>query len=483
MIVLPKESAIDRTNSAMAPAAGAFAEIEALLGDRLSTSVALRERHGQDESYHPAHLPDAVAFPTSTEEVSSIASICTRYRIPIIPFGAGTSLEGNIAALKGGVCIDLGGMNRIIAVNVDDMDMRVEAGVTRKQVNTHIKDTGLFFPVDPGADATIGGMASTCASGTTTVRYGTMRDNVLGLSVVLPDGRVVQTGTRARKSAAGYDLTRLFVGAEGTLGIITEVQLRLQSVPQAITAAVCPFPTLEGAVTAVIQTIHMGIPVARIELLDEIEMRAVNRFSNLAYPEQPTLFFEFHGSEASAAEQAELVGEITRSQGASEFQWATRTEDRNRLWQARHDALYAARALRAGAKVMITDVCVPISKLTACILETRADIDASGLTAPIVGHVGDGNFHVLIVIMPDDILEVERAMGLNDRLVGRALSAGGTCTGEHGIGYGKIGYLEREQAGGIDLMHSIKRAIDPYCIMNPGKIFRPASGAPDARNT
>ena len=452
----------------------AIGEIKAALGERASTSAALRERHGQDESYHPPSPPDAVAFPDTTAEVSRIAAICSRYRVPMIPFGAGTSLEGNVAALHGGVSIDLTGMNRILEVNTDDMDMRVEAGVTRKQLNNQLKDTGLFFPIDPGADATIGGMAATRASGTTTVRYGTMRDNVLGLTVVLSDGRIIRTGSRARKSAAGYDLTHLFVGAEGTLGIITEIQLRLHSVPPAITSAVCAFPTLDNAVNTVIQTIHMGIPVARIELLDELEMRAVNLFSKLSYPERPTLFFEFHGSEAGATEQAEMVGEIARDQGASEFQWANRPEDRNRLWQARHDALYAARALRPGAKVMITDVCVPISKLARCILETRADIDASGLIAPIVGHVGDGNFHVLIIVMPDDPAEVTRATALNDRLVARALDAGGTCTGEHGVGYGKIRYLEGEQSSAIGTMIAIKKSLDPFNLMNPGKIFRSA---------
>ncbi len=464
-----------------APAAGspetshieaAIAELKVLLGDRVSTVAAVRERHGQDESWHPPHPPHAVVFAGSTDEVSRIAKICTRHSAPMIPFGAGTSLEGNIAALHGGVCIDLGGMNRVIEVNTQDMDVRVEAGVTRKQLNAHVKDSGLFFPVDPGADATIGGMAATRASGTTTVRYGTMRDNVLGLTVILADGNVVRVGTRARKSAAGFDLTRLLIGSEGTLGIITEVQLRLYSIPEAITAAICSFPTLENAVAAVIQTIHMGIPVARIELLDALEMRAVNLFSRLDYPERPTLFFEFHGSPAGAAEQAETVGEIVRDQGVANFQWAIRPEDRNRLWEARHNALYAARALRAGAKVMITDVCVPISALARCILDTRTDIDASRLVAPIVGHVGDGNFHVLIVVMPDDTDEIGRAMALNDRLVARALAAGGTCTGEHGVGYGKIDYLQQEQGEAIALMRAIKQALDPHGLMNPGKVFR-----------
>lgn len=454
-----------------ASVAAALHELKEQFGDRLSTAAALRERHGQDESYHPAHPPDAVVFVNNTQEVAAVAALCTRHRVPIIPFGAGTSLEGNIAALQGGVCIDLGGMNRILEVNTDDMDARVEAGVTRLQLAAHIRDSGLFFPVDPGADATLGGMAATRASGTTTVRYGTMRDNVLGLTVVLSDGRILTTGTRARKSSAGYDLTRLMVGSEGTLGIITEVHLRLHSAPQAVTAAVCSFPSLGAAVATAAQTIQMGIPVARIEFLDELEMRAVNAYSKLSYPEQATLFFEFHGSEHSAAEQAETVAAIAAENGAGRFDWASKPEDRSRLWKARHDALYAAMGLRPGSRAMITDVCVPISRLAECVLETRADIDQSGAVAPIVGHVGDGNFHVLILVMPGDAAETERAAALNDRLVMRALAMGGTCTGEHGIGSGKIAYLQREQGGAIPVMRAIKQALDPFGLMNPGKIF------------
>lgn len=451
----------------------ALQELRTLFAERFSTAAALRERHGQDESYHRGHPPDAVVFARTTAEVAAAVAICARHRVPIIPFGVGTSLEGNIAALQGGVCIDLAGMNRVLEVNTDDMDARVEAGVTRKQLAAHIKDTGLFFPVDPGADATLGGMAATRASGTTTVRYGTMRDNVLDLAVVLPDGSIISTGTRARKSSAGYDLTRLFIGSEGTLGIITEVHLRLHSVPQAVTAAVCSFPSLKAAVATAAQTIQLGIPVARVEFLDELEMRAVNAFAKLSYPVQPTLFFEFHGSRQSTAEQAEMVAAIARENGASRFEWADKPEDRSRLWKARHDALYAAMALRPGSRAMITDVCVPMSRLTECVLETRADIDCSELVAPIVGHVGDGNFHVLILVMPDDAAEIERAAALNDRLVKRALAMGGTCTGEHGIGFGKIGYLECERGGGIVVMRAIKRALDPHELMNPGKIFCP----------
>ncbi len=449
----------------------ALDELRSLLGERVTTAAALRERHGKDESYHPGHPPDAVIFPSSTDETARAAAICARHRIPIIPFGAGTCLEGNIAALEGGVCFDLSAMKRVLELNAEDMDARVEAGVTRSELAAQLKDTGLFFPVDPGADATLGGMAATRASGTTTVRYGSMRENVLGLTVVLADGCVIRTGTRARKSAAGYDLTRLFVGSEGTLGIITEVQLRLYGAPQAVSAAVCPFPTLEAAVVTVAQTMQLGVPVARIELLDELEMRAVNAFSRLSYPEQPTLFFEFHGSAAGTSEQAETVAAIARENGAGRFEWAQKPEERSRLWKARHEALYAAMALRPGSRAMITDACVPISRLAQCILETRSDIERSGMTAPIVGHVGDGNFHVLILVMPGERGEIERAAGLNDRLVRRALAMGGTCTGEHGIGSGKIGYLESEHGPGVAVMRAIKRSLDPHGLMNPGKIF------------
>ena len=451
--------------------ASALEELRALFGDRLTTAKALLERHGQDESYHLPHPPDAVVFAQSTAEVVAAVKVCVRHQLPITPFGVGTSLEGNIAALHGGLCIDMSTMNRVLEVSTEDMDVRVEAGVTRKQLAAHIKDTGLFFPVDPGADATLGGMAATRASGTTTVRYGTMRDNVLGLTIVLPDGSVVHTGTRARKSSAGYDLTRLFVGSEGTLGIITEVHLRLHSVPQSITAAVCPFPTIEAAVATAAQAIQMGIPVARIEFMDELEMRGVNGYAKLSYAEQPTLFFEFHGSDEGAKEQAEMVEAIAAEHGASQFEWAAKAEDRTRLWQARHNALYAAMSLRPGCRAMITDVCVPISKLAQCVVETRADIEATGVIAPMLGHVGDGNFHVLILIMPGDTAEIERAGALNDRLVKRALAMGGTCTGEHGIGYGKMDYLLSEQGDAVKLMRTIKNAIDPLGLMNPGKIF------------
>ncbi len=447
-------------------------ELHALLGGRLSTSSAVREQHGHDESYHAAHAPDAVAFVHSTEEVAEIVKICGRHGRPVIPFGTGTSLEGHVAALHGGISIDMTQMDQVLEVNQEDLDCRVQAGVTRKQLNQHLHDTGLFFPIDPGADASLGGMTATRASGTNAVRYGTMRENVLGLTVVLADGRVIKTGGRARKSAAGYDLTRLFTGSEGTLGVITEIQLRLYGIPEAISAAVCSFETLAGAVDTVIATIQMGIPVARIELLDEVMMDAVNRYSDLDYPVQPTLFFEFHGSERGVEEQAETVGEIAAEYGGGTFRWSTRQEDRNKLWQARHDAYYAGLALRPGAKGWATDVCVPISRLTECILETKSDIEESGLLAPIVGHVGDGNFHLAFVVDPDDKAEMAKSEAVNERMVLRALALGGTCTGEHGIGTGKMHFLQTEHGEAVSAMRQIKLALDPENLMNPGKMLR-----------
>ena len=445
--------------------------LQSLLGERLSTSAAVREHHGKDVSYHAAYPPEAVAFARSTEEVAEIVEICAAHGKPVIAYGTGTSLEGHVAALRGGVCIDLSAMNEILAVNAEDLDCRVQACVTRKQINEHLRDTGLFFPIDPGADASLGGMAATRASGTNAVRYGTMRENVLGLTVVLADGRIIRTGGRARKSAAGYDLTRLFVGSEGTLGVITEVQLRLYGIPEATSAAVCAFDDLEGAVNTVILTIQSGIPVARIELLDEVQMEACSRYSELDLRAKPTLFFEFHGSAAGVQEQAEQVGEIATEFGGGDFRWATRQEERNKLWQARHDAYYAALALRPGAQGWATDACVPISKLAECLLETRADIDASGLIAPIVGHVGDGNFHLVFLIDPDDAEEMARAKEVNDRMIMRTLALGGTCTGEHGIGYGKLGFLQAEHGEAVAVMRAVKQALDPHNLMNPGKIF------------
>src|SRR6185369_1565258 len=411
-------------------------------------------------------------FPQSTAEVADIMRLAAQHGAPVVPFGTGTSLEGHVAAIQGGISIDLGQMNKIMAVNEADLDCRVEAGVTRKQLNEYIRDRGLFFPVDPGANASLGGMAATRASGTNAVRYGTMRENVLGLTVVLADGSVIQTGGRARKSAAGYDLTRLFVGSEGTLGVITEINLRLYGIPEATSAAVCAFPDLGAAVDTVIQTIQSGIPVARIELLDELQMHAINRYSKLDYAVQPTLFFEFHGSEQGVVEQAEAVKAIAAEHGAGEFRWATRAEERNRLWQARHDAYYAGLALRPGSKGWPTDVCVPISRLAECILETKRDVVEAKLLAPLVGHVGDGNFHLSFIIHPDDPSEMARAQAVNDRMIHRALAMGGTCTGEHGIGSGKIACLEEEHASAMPIMRLIKRALDPDNRMNPGKVLR-----------
>jgi D-lactate dehydrogenase (cytochrome) len=448
-----------------------ISELRELMGERLSTSEAVRQQHGKDESFHDVAAPDAVVFAKSTEEVAAVVRVCARHKTPVIAYGTGTSLEGHVQALHGGVCIDVSQMNEILEVNGDDLDCRVQCGVTRKQLNNYLRDSGLFFPIDPGADASLGGMAATRASGTNAVRYGTMRENVMGLTVVLADGRIIRTGGRARKSAAGYDLTRMFVGSEGTLGVITEVQLRLYGIPEAISAAVCSFPTLKGAVQTVTQTIQLGIPVARIELLDEVQMDAINRYSDLSYPPRPTLFFEFHGTEMGVREQAELVGDIAVEFGGGDFQWASRPEDRNKLWQARHDAYYAAMALRPGCKGWATDVCVPISELTGCLLETRKDIDASGIQAPIVSHAGDGNFHLVFLVDTDNADEMARAGAVNERMVARALAAGGTCTGEHGVGYGKIGFLKAEHGEALSVMRQIKTALDPDNIMNPGKIL------------
>ena len=447
-------------------------ELQKLLGERLSMSNSVREQHGRDESFHASAPPEAVAFVECNEEVAEIVRICVQYQKPIIPFGTGTSLEGHVAALQGGVCLDVSGMNQVLEVNENDLDCRVQAGVTRKQLNQHLRNSGLFFPIDPGADASLGGMTATRASGTNAVRYGTMRENVLGLTVVTADGRIIRTGTRARKSSAGYDLTRLFVGSEGTLGIITEIQLRLYGVPEAISAAVCSFETMEGAVNTTISTIQMGIPVARIELLDEVQVDAINRYSDFDYALKPTLFFEFHGTEAWVKEQAEMVKEISTEEGGSDFQWSTREQEKQKLWEARHNAYYAALALRPGSKGWATDVCVPISRLADCILETRSDIEESELTVPLVGHVGDGNFHLLFLIDPEnEEEELKLYQPLNDRLVERALRMGGTCTGEHGIGSGKIKYMEAEHGDSLDLMRQIKQAFDPDNLMNPGKML------------
>jgi len=447
-------------------------ELRQLLGDRLSTASAVCAQHGKDESYHAPHSPDAVAFARSTQEVAAIVRLCSNYKTPVIAFGTGTSLEGHVAALAGGVCIDLTQMDRILRVNAEDLDAVVEAGVTRKQLNEHLRDTGLFFPIDPGADASLGGMAATRASGTNAVRYGTMRENVLSLTVVLADGRVIRTARRARKSAAGYDLTRLFIGSEGTLGIITEVTVRLYGIPEAISAAVCAFPTIEDAVNTVILTIQNGVPVARIELLDEAQMAATNKYSKLNHKVAPTLFFEFHGTTAGVAEQAETVKSIAADYGGNDFRWATTPEERSKLWQARHDAYYAALALRPGSKGWATDVCVPISRLAECISETQRDLADSPIPSALVGHVGDGNFHLVFMIDPQRPDEIAEAGRLNERMVARALAMEGTSTGEHGVGYGKMDFLVSEHGEALSVMRSIKKALDPDNILNPGKIVR-----------
>jgi len=439
-------------------------------GERAVTSQSVREHHGHGEGLVDAALPDVVVFPESNEEVASIVRLCHLARVPVIPFGVGTSVEGHVAALYGGVCLDFSRMNRMLEINVEDLDCRVQAGITREQVNAQLKGTGLFFPIDPGADATIGGMAATRASGTNAVRYGTMRENVLGLTVVTADGRIIRTGGRARKSSAGYDLTRLFVGAEGTLGVITEIQLRLYGVPEAIVSAVCQFPDLGSAVNTVIAAMQTGIPVARIELLDDVQMEACIRYSRLeGFEARPTLFFEFHGSPSGVQEQAEALQAITGEFRGSAYQWASQPEDRSRLWKARHAAFYAALALKPGTVGFATDACVPISRLADCILETRADIEETGLTAPIVGHVGDGNFHLIVLFDPNDRDERQRADALAHRVSLRAIRMGGTCTGEHGIGWHKLDVLAQEHGEAVDLMRAVKRALDPLNIMNPGK--------------
>ncbi|GGB36852.1 lactate dehydrogenase [Roseibium aquae] len=445
--------------------------LEQQFGDRCQRSAAIRQQHAHTTTWLPNQPPDAVVFAKSTEEVADIVRICATHRVPIIPFGTGSSLEGHVNAPEGGISIDLSGMDRIVEVNAEDLDCRVEAGVTRKQLNSYLRDTGLFFPIDPGADASLGGMAATRASGTNAVRYGTMRDVVMGLTVVMPSGEIVRTGGRARKSSAGYDLTRLMIGSEGTLGVITELQLRLNGIPEAISGGVCPFPNIEAACNAVIMTIQCGIPVARIELLDELQIRACNTYSKMSLPETPTLFLEFHGTEASAREQSELFSAIAEDLGGGPFVWETEAEKRTKLWTARHDAYWAAFTLRPGAKGVSTDVCVPISKLAECVEETRRDISDNGLVAPIVGHVGDGNFHVLILVDENTPREIAQAEAFIERLNWRAIQMGGTCTGEHGIGQGKAKYMMKEHGNGLDVMRAIKQSLDPDNIMNPGKIM------------
>lgn len=441
-------------------------------GERVQTGEAIRRQHGHTLTWITNQPPDVVVWPESTSEVSEIVALAARYRVPIIPFGAGTSLEGQVNAPRGGICIDFQRMNRVLEVNDRDLDCVVEAGVSRKQLNDYLRDKGLFFPVDPGAEeATIGGMASTRASGTNAVRYGTMRENVLFVTAVLADGRIVKTATRARKSAAGYDLTRLLVGAEGTLGVITEVGLRLYGIPEVMLSAVCTFESIEGACNATIQAIQMGLGIARIELLDEMQVYAVNKHAKLSLEEVPTLFLEFHGTPASAPDQVAHFEAIAREEGAKKFDWAEREEDRRRLWKARHDAYWSVKGGWPGREALATDVCVPISRLAECVLETQADIKRCGLIAPIVGHVGDGNFHAQPMVDLNDPAEVETVKGFLERLVARAQAMGGTCTGEHGVGQGKMKYLEREHGAGLSVMRQIKAALDPLDIMNPGKII------------
>ena len=447
-------------------------ELRRIAAAGLMTTDAVREHHSRGESHHAAYLPDAVAFPETNEAVQAIVRACARHQCPIVPFGAGSSLEGHVNPIHGGVSIDMTRMNRVLRVSADDLDATVQAGVTRKQLDKHLRSTGLIFHLDPGADATIGGMAATRASGTTAVRYGTMRDAVLGLSVVLSDGRLITTGSRARKSSSGYDLTKLFVGSEGTLGVITEVTVRLHGRPEAVAAATCTFPSIEQAVQTVITTIQLGVPVARIELLDDVQVDAVNRFSKTNYPVTPTLFFEFHGlSELDVTEQAKAVEEIAVDCGGAGFARAVSAEERAALWQARHDAYYAALAMRPGCRGWTTDACVPISRLADCIVQTKADIAASPLVAALVGHVGDGNFHMIFPVNPDDPAEIAEAERLTHRLVERALAMGGTCSGEHGVGIGKMKFLSQEHGEGLDVMRAIKRTLDPQNIMNPGKLI------------
>jgi D-lactate dehydrogenase (cytochrome) len=439
-------------------------------GPRLATATALREAHGAGEGLQDRAPPDAVVFPESVDEIARVVQACAAARVPVIPFGAGTSLEGQLQALHGGVCIDLSRMNRVLAVSAEDLDCRVEAGVTREQLNEHVRDLGLFFPLDPGANATLGGMAATRASGTNAVRYGTMRDVTLGLTVVTPAGEVIETGSRARKSSAGYDLTRLYIGSEGTLGVIARLRLRLFGVPAVMAAATCQFESVGAAVAAVTATLQLGVPIARIELLDALQMRACIAYAKLTgLADRPTLFLEFHGSEAAVDEQVGTVRELCADNGGTGFTFAAGESERRRLWKARHDAFWAARQLAPGKHSFATDACVPISALGACIAETQAEAAASGLICPIVGHVGDGNFHVLVLFDPADTGERARAEALAESISRRAIAHGGTCTGEHGIGMHKLGMMRLEHGGAVDTMRAIKRALDPLGIMNPGK--------------
>ena len=460
-VVRPSREAVDLV----------IGQLSDMLGERAVLNATVREQHSHGEGLPARGMPDIVVFPRTNEEVAAILALCHSHRVPVVPYGAGSSLEGQLAALAGGVSIDMAQFDKVLDVSPEAMDCRVQAGVTREALNAQIRNYGLFFPVDPGANASLGGMAATRASGTNAVRYGTMRENILGLTVVTPQGQIVRTGSRARKSSAGLDLTHLYVGSEGTLGVITEIQLRLYGVPDSIVAAVCQFPDLENAVGAVVAALQSGLKMARIELLDEVQMRACIRYSQLDYAETPTLFLEFHGTASSTAEDVAAMEAIAQEFGGGAFQFATRLEDRNRLWKARHNSYHAVMALSPGRANMGTDACVPISALPACLLETKADIATTGLMAPIVGHVGDGNFHLGILFDPDDPHEVEQAEGLAFRTARRAIAMGGTCSGEHGIGLHKIVHMETEHGHGVELMKAIKRTLDPHGIMNPGKVY------------
>ncbi|MGC2333279.1 MAG: FAD-linked oxidase C-terminal domain-containing protein [Candidatus Acidiferrales bacterium] len=453
---------------------GAIAELQALLGQRATTADAIREHHSHGESYHPAALPDVVCFPQSTEEVSAIVKISAKYGVPVIPFGGGTSMEAQVNAIYGGITLDMRQMNKILDISVEDLQATVEAGVTRLQLNKALENTGFTFFIDPGADATLAGMASTRASGTTAVRYGTMRENVMALKVVLADGRVIKTGSRARKSAAGYDLTRLLVGAEGTLGVITEVTVRLHPQPEAVGGASCTFATIRDAIETAMETIQLGIAVARIEFMDEVQVEACNRYSKTNYPVAPILFFEFHGdSVRSVDEQAETVKKLAEEHQGREFRWFTTPEERAQLWKMRHEAYFANVAYRTGAKMFTTDICVPISRLADCIVESKKDIERASFPAPIVGHVGDGNFHMSFMIDPASASELAEAKALEEKVILRALEMGGTCTGEHGIGAGRKKYLPIEHGAALDVMRAIKQTLDPENRMNPGKMVEP----------
>ncbi|MFV0284518.1 MAG: FAD-binding oxidoreductase [Castellaniella sp.] len=455
---------------------GFLAALRSHFGERCSTAQAVREHHGRDESPYPAMPPDAVVFAQSIDEVAWVARHCHDHGIALIPYGAGSSLEGHLLAIQGGVCLDLSGMNQIVAVHAEDFTATVQAGVTRKQLNESLRETGQFFPIDPGADASLGGMAATRASGTNAVRYGTMRENVMSLKVVMADGRVIETSSRARKSSAGYDLTRLFVGSEGTLGIIVEVTVRLYPQPEAVSAAICNFPDLAAAVNSVIEIIQMGVPVARIEFMDAHAVRATNRYSHLSLRESPLLLFEFHGSPGSVREQAESVQTIAREHGGQDFEWADRPEDRSRLWTARHNAYFAGLNLRPGCRSSTTDVCVPISRLAECVGETAHELNQASFPYTIVGHVGDGNFHVLMLLDPDNPDEWAESEQLNRRLVERAIAMQGTCTGEHGVGLHKQAFMRAEHGqDALDVMVALKSALDPRNVLNPGKILPPAS--------